>query len=63
MKVLLIIAYLLPSGQLGLEISQLPSCPPKEDFQKFMEQQVKENVITTYSVDCRPMTPTTGARN
>lgn len=55
LKVLLIIAYTLPTGELGLEITPLKECPDKTSFQQFMNEQVEQGQIKLYSVSCRPL--------
>lgn len=55
LKALLIIAYTLPSGELGLEVSRLEGCPPQAEFKAFMDQQVADGVIKLYSVSCQPL--------
>jgi hypothetical protein len=55
LKALLIIAYILPNGDLGLEQTALKECPPQASFKAFMDKQVADGVIKTYNAICRPL--------
>jgi len=54
---LLIVAFTTPDGNLGLEVTQLPKCPPQEEWKAFLDAMVENKEIVFYTSECLPLVP------